>query len=266
MYRGLFGRLLASQFQETSTELLLIHLTAAVMALSHASTTVPMTEAESGFREELVQLGGELFDGHTDHQTYERRVRRLQSKYDINPSETHGDYNFDFQFDDIVPAHNLQLHLSCDDSNSADAIKHAPHIVTTKDNSLHAAEILPTEDITQVSKSWDAVASVEAFIKEWTPFTLVASYFIFSTCLYMICNGELISIFWFIYLTTNFYIAGSTVIEAIMSMSPCRDARRALRKIQENDWIFPTLEGELPLLDLVTVAYLPNEKVSSRED
>ena len=101
---------------------------------------------------------------------------------------------------------------------------------------------------------------VEAFIQEWTPFLLVSSYFVFSTCLYMICNGNLISIFWFIYLTTNFYIAGSTVVEAIMSITPCRDARRALRKVQDNQWKFPTPDDDLPVLDLVFVAYLPNEQ------
>ena len=50
------------------------------------------------------------------------------------------------------------------------------------------------------------------------------------------------------------------VIEAVMSMTPCRDARKALTKVQENNWVFPTPEYQLPILDLVTVAYLPNEK------
>ena len=45
-----------------------------------------------------------------------------------------------------------------------------------------------------------------------------------------------------------------------MSMTPCRDARLALQKLQDRDWLFPTPEEELPILDLVTVAYLPNEK------
>lgn len=228
------------------------------MAFYHASTTVPRTQTESGFREELVQLGGELFDGLTDHQTYERRVRRLQSKYDISPAQLHGDPVFDFQFDDLAPASDYQLRSSFPETTSADVFKQQDY---EKETSVHTRERLPSEDIPKVSRFRDAVASGEAFIKVWTPFMLVASYFVFSTCLYALCDGELISIFWFIYLATNFYIAGSTVIEAVMSMSPCRDARRALRKIQENDWTFPTPESQLPILDLVTVAYLPNEKV-----
>lgn len=41
-------------------------------------------------------------------------------------------------------------------------------------------------------------AKISAFISDWTPFGLVASYFTFSTCMYMICSENLISIFWFI--------------------------------------------------------------------
>jgi cellulose synthase/poly-beta-1,6-N-acetylglucosamine synthase-like glycosyltransferase len=78
--------------------------------------------------------------------------------------------------------------------------------------------------------------------------------------MYMVCSGKLIAIFWFIYLLSNFYIAAATVLEAINSLTPCRDARRALMKVEENNWVFPTPDHELPILDLVTVAYLPNEK------
>lgn len=227
-----------------------------------------MAGTASGFREELVHLGEELFEGHANHQEYERRLKRLQSKYDLNPSGTtggegtvrHGAQEFDFQFEEITPAHSYQLHPAFHNSKSNDSLQSSAR-AAEKAASIYTAEIPPPQDKSQISKPWEAVASVEAFIKEWTPFTLVASYFVFSTCLYMICDGELISIFWFIYLTTNFYIAGSTVIEAIMSIAPCRDARRALRRIQENDWTFPTPEQHLPILDLVTVAYLPNEKV-----
>jgi cellulose synthase/poly-beta-1,6-N-acetylglucosamine synthase-like glycosyltransferase len=106
----------------------------------------------------------------------------------------------------------------------------------------------------------DLTTDASAIIQEWTPFLLVSSYFVFSTCLYMICTDKLVEIFWFIYMTTNFYIAGTTVLEAFMSVSPCRDARKAVRKAQENNWVFPTPDNELLILDLIIVAYLPNEK------
>ena len=85
--------------------------------------------------------------------------------------------------------------------------------------------------------------------------------------------------FWFLYLITNFYIAGSAAFEALMSVRPYRDARVALRSVQENNWTFPTSSQDLVFLDLLIVstymlaissmhthgahmnqvAYLPNE-------
>jgi len=76
----------------------------------------------------------------------------------------------------------------------------------------------------------------------------------------MICSPDLITVFWFIYLISNFYIAGSTVIEAVMSMTPSREARKAVEDVQKNGWIFPTPDEDLLILDLLIVAYLPNEK------
>lgn len=101
---------------------------------------------------------------------------------------------------------------------------------------------------------------LEKVVKEYTPFCLVASYFIFSTSLYLICTPHLIALFWFIYLITNFYIAGSTVLEALMSIGPCRNARQILKTIEANDWIFPTPDADVLTMDLLIVAYLPNEK------
>ena len=100
----------------------------------------------------------------------------------------------------------------------------------------------------------DSTKNLGGFIHEWTPFLLIASYFVFSTCLYMFCTEELISIFWFIYLTTNFYIAGSTVAEALMSIKPTRDARKAVQSVQDKGWVFPTPDDELLLLDLLIVS------------
>ena len=103
-------------------------------------------------------------------------------------------------------------------------------------------------------------SDVSAFLSEWTPFGLVASYFVFSTCLYMYCNEGLVAIFWFIYMCTNFYIAGATVLEAFMSITPCREARKIVSQAEEKGWIFPTRHDQLLVVDLIIVAYLPNER------
>jgi hypothetical protein len=76
----------------------------------------------------------------------------------------------------------------------------------------------------------------------------------------MVCNDTVIAIFWFLYLALNFYVASSTVIEAFMSLSPIREARRAVDNVEEKGWNFPTQDDGLPILDLIIVAYLPNER------
>ena len=99
----------------------------------------------------------------------------------------------------------------------------------------------------------------ESFIHEWTPFLLVTLYFMFSICLYLFCTERFIDMFWFFFLTANFYIAGSTVLEALMSIGPCREARLAVRKAHENNWVFPTPNNDLVFLDLLIVSTSDSE-------
>jgi cellulose synthase/poly-beta-1,6-N-acetylglucosamine synthase-like glycosyltransferase len=61
-------------------------------------------------------------------------------------------------------------------------------------------------------------------------------------------------------MATNFYIAGTTVMEAFMSILPCREARQAVSRLAANNFEFPTPDEELPIIDFLIVAYLPNEK------
>ena len=142
---------------------------------------------------------------------------------------------------------------------------------------LKSIMIKPGQQFPRIT--WKYLQQTGSFIHEWTPFLLVTSYFTFSICLYMFCSAALIDMFWFLYLITNFYIAGSAALEAVMSLGPCRDARVALRSVQENDWMFPTSNQDLVFLDLLIVsgymsadssvriygthinqvAYLPNE-------
>jgi cellulose synthase/poly-beta-1,6-N-acetylglucosamine synthase-like glycosyltransferase len=106
----------------------------------------------------------------------------------------------------------------------------------------------------------DVKKRVSAFLLDWTPFLLVVSYFWFSVCLYSLSPQKLIAIFWFLYMITNFYIASITVLEALLSLTPYRDSRKAIIKEQEKNWEFPTPDDELLILDILIVAYLPNEK------
>lgn len=104
------------------------------------------------------------------------------------------------------------------------------------------------------------IQRISSFVTDWTPFGLVASYYVFSVCLYMFCSESLIAVFWFIYMCTNFYIAGTTVLEALFSITPCREARKIVTEAEEKGWLFPTPQYRLPILDIIIVAYLPNEK------
>jgi hypothetical protein len=108
-------------------------------------------------------------------------------------------------------------------------------------------------------------ARSSAFIWEWTPFCLVASYFIFSICIYMVCSEKMIEVLWYVYMLTNTYVSMVTVVEAVLSISVTREARERIMKIAAMDFKpgsqpWPTLDDQLPILDLIIVAYLPNER------
>ena len=70
---------------------------------------------------------------------------------------------------------------------------------------------------TKVQSFGEIVEKISSFISEWTPFGLVVSYYVASTSIYMYCSDGLIAIFWFIFMCTNFYIAGMTVLEGMFS-------------------------------------------------
>ena len=106
----------------------------------------------------------------------------------------------------------------------------------------------------------DLFRQIGGFIHEWTPFLLVTCYFVFSVCVYTFCGDAVIAIFWFIFLASNFYIAGTTVLEAFLSLGPTRDARKAVQRVQSRDWTFPTPNDDLLFVNLLIVAYLPNEQ------
>ena len=102
------------------------------------------------------------------------------------------------------------------------------------------------------------------WIIEWTPFLLVSSYYIVTTAIFCMCNENAISVFYFFYMATNFYIAACCVIESFLGLTPVRDARKAAMEMEKHYGHFPSDISnklqELPIIDIVIVAYLPNEK------
>lgn len=89
---------------------------------------------------------------------------------------------------------------------------------------------------------------------------MVASYVVFSVCIYMVASSEITKVFWFFYLMTNTYIASATVIEAMMSVGSFHSAKVAAAKVAANNFIFATPDTDIQRLDIIIVAYLPNEQ------
>ena len=95
---------------------------------------------------------------------------------------------------------------------------------------------------------------------KWTPFTLVVTYYIVSTAIFVMCSAEAVKVFYFFFMVTNFYVAAFAAIESFLGLSPVREARRQAIELENNDCKFPSLDANVPVIDLVIVAYLPNEK------
>jgi hypothetical protein len=158
------------------------------------------------------------------------------------------------------------VHLHDVDSGSASEIadeKNASHFSVQEDVLSHRkfslyrrlANLFPTS-----YSANDTFGRASNFVHEWTPFLLVTTYFISSMFAYMLFPTKLTEIFWFIYNFTNFIIAGSTALEAFMSIAPVRAARKSVENAASKGWAFPTPDEDLLILDIVIVAYLPNEK------
>lgn len=81
----------------------------------------------------------------------------------------------------------------------------------------------------------------------------------------MVCSEKMIEVLWYVYMLTNTYVSMVTVLEAVLSISATREARNRVTKIAANDFKpgsqpWPTPDDQLPILDLIIVAYLPNER------
>ena len=96
-------------------------------------------------------------------------------------------------------------------------------------------------------------------LMEWTPFCLVVAYFVVCTAIFVMCSTRAITVFYYFYMAANLYIAVIAVIESFLGMSPGRKAQAIAEKAQHNG--FPTAsDRDLPTMNMVMVAYLPNEK------
>lgn len=111
------------------------------------------------------------------------------------------------------------------------------------------SQTLPPES--RETGSRDVIARSSNFLRDWTAAALILSYFVFSISLYTLFTAFALKVFWFLYLSISTVIAGITALEAWDSLTLLKDARNALRKVEQDDWKFATAENVLPNLHLV---------------
>ncbi|KAF2862311.1 glycosyltransferase family 2 protein [Piedraia hortae CBS 480.64] len=97
------------------------------------------------------------------------------------------------------------------------------------------------------------------WLTEWTPVILVTSYWVVCTAIFVMCNEPAIRFFYYFYMVVNLYIAVCAAVESFLGLTPVRDAAMAADKADATGK-FPSSDEALPTLDMVMVAYLPNEK------
>lgn len=91
---------------------------------------------------------------------------------------------------------------------------------------------------------------ISGLILRWTPIIFMASYFLFSICIYTLLPEEGVKVFWFLYLTIGTLLAGATVMEAYDGQSLLTSARKAVAKTAKAGW---QEDLKLPHVELVVV-------------
>ncbi|CBQ69170.1 related to glycosyl transferase, group 2 family protein [Sporisorium reilianum SRZ2] len=104
------------------------------------------------------------------------------------------------------------------------------------------------------------LGSVSAFIYGWTPMILLACYCVFGFFFYLVIPPILQEVLFYIFLVLQTFTSLSVSTEAMQSIRPSVKARRAFRKAAAEGWGETENGKPWPKIDIVLVAYLPNEK------
>ncbi|KAK0527838.1 hypothetical protein OC835_004854 [Tilletia horrida] len=101
--------------------------------------------------------------------------------------------------------------------------------------------------------------AVSNFINEWTPLALLMCYICTSFFFYLVIPDNLHTGLWYAFICLQTFVTFAVLAEAVSSVRPNVVARRVMRKAEKEG--FPDLpEEKCPRIDVVFVAYLPNEK------
>jgi hypothetical protein len=142
------------------------------------------------------------------------------------------------------------------DTPSCTAFATSPTLSSTVSSITKSRTPIFKRTAKSITSIWFAFSD---WLMAWTPCCLVISYFIVCTAIFVMCSTTAITVFYYFYMVANLYIAIVAVIESFLGLSPVRKAQAAAEKAQDGK--FPTeSEEDLPTMNMVMVAYLPNEK------
>ena len=100
-----------------------------------------------------------------------------------------------------------------------------------------------------------------AWLYGWTPMILLVSYCIVSFAFYSLIPPLAHQIIWFIFVGLQTFTSLSVSTEAMQAVRPAITSRRAMRKVEKEGWPAKLENGqEWPPIDVILVAYLPNEQ------
>lgn len=134
----------------------------------------------------------------------------------------------------------------------------SPESAATSQYDAPASSRLSSRGVLSVVKgTW---MSFSDWMIEWSPMVLVVCYWLTCTAIYCMLSPKAVEVFYYFYMVANLYISLNTALEAWLGLSPVRDAAIAANKVDANGGKFPSADEDLPMLDMVMVAYLPNEK------
>lgn len=100
---------------------------------------------------------------------------------------------------------------------------------------------------------------MSAWITEWTPMILLICYCLFSFFIYPLMPALVHEIIWFTLVGLQTLTSLSVSTEAMQSIRPAIKARRDKRRMDKEGWKLNPGE-EWPEIDVILVAYLPNEQ------
>lgn len=98
-----------------------------------------------------------------------------------------------------------------------------------------------------------------AWVYQTTPLLMLAAYCVASFFLYLLLPALVHEIIWYIFAVLQTLTSISVFTEAIHSLRPTIHARRELRQEKKEPWSPPPNQS-WPHIDIVLVAYLPNEE------